>query len=327
MDIELLVSCPNLDAHGSRYSVAIVNRDGVSWLNLDEVICIDTDLGVTGLAFSERFLYLAIQSGQDPRIVELDRACRLIRTFRHNVWKDLHSISYHGGTLLIASTGTDEIYRIKLDSVNPDLEVAWAASNESGMHINSVTKKGDSIYVTLFGERREGQPRCGELRNLTTGETLASDLRDPHSLIQESGSEVGDFFFTESASAVLRRRGAQMDESIQLSGYPRGLIVLPDSYWVGISAWRNVSRSMGTTRQPNDGGGDRHGNTWQRSEIRQISRGGKLMRRLEFTPYAPEIYEIVAMPPGFRPVSTFGDAANRRLDSLYEALRSTTLRI
>jgi hypothetical protein len=117
------------------------------------------------------------------------------------------------------------------------------------LHPNHILPVGDDIWITLL--------MTGELISLRSGLVLASDLGRPH-----DGIVAGDeFFLTDCASnrvikyefdADTMRLGLRIAEgevtACKQQGFLRGLVVVGDTIFAGLSARRGASAEFRTAR-------------------------------------------------------------------------------
>jgi Domain of unknown function (DUF4915) len=316
----ILVSCCNLGGFGARYSLGLVTREGVAWLNLDEVIDPSADKGIAGLLEARGGCFLALQ-GDRPRIVRLDRELEPAAQIDLPRAVDLHSLAERDGVLYVASSGRNEILAIDC----PDgrfvgearVHVRVASARKDVVHLNSVCFAGDALLYSMFGIRH-AEVRGGALVNASTGAVVRGGIRDPHSavdcgdgLVAYCESLTSSFCLLETATGALRHT--------RLTGYTRGASFTGRHFVVGSSRWRHRSRSLGSLREE-PLSQDRHGNPWQRSALYFLNPDLSVAHRLDFTRYAPEIYDIAYVADRFAPASVFADAAARRLDAMYDEI-------
>ncbi|MGH8659655.1 MAG: DUF4915 domain-containing protein [Gammaproteobacteria bacterium] len=170
--------------------------------------------------------------------------------------KDLHSMVYHDGYLYVTSTGTNEIYRVKVDS-GPSLgeqELFWRYPNlrydRDEVHLNGLTVSDNRFIASCFGVRApdESWSAAGKVFYLDSGHAIRDGLDQPHTPLVVDNQ----LFFAESAEKkVFAYKKAALDgwnfhAEIAMPGYTRGLALQAGKLLVGISSNRNISRSMKT---------------------------------------------------------------------------------
>lgn len=319
----VLVSCCNLGALGSRYSLAWLTAEGVSWLNLDDFIDPSTDTGLGGVVATERNCFFAVQ-GRRPRIVSLGRDMRVMRTFDFRYRKDdPHSLAVRDGALHIALTGRNQVVSIRCEdgSLAGEEEVRFtgALGRKDVIHLNSVCFADEgAMLVSMFGTEPDAAVRHGALVNATHGTTIRSPLLDPHSLTYLGDGVVAYCESLAGAFCLLNLRTGTLRQA-RLSGYTRGCTFTGRHFIVGSSRRRPKSRSSGSAKSM-PSSEDPHGNPWQRSSLYFLNPDLSIARRLDFTPYAPEIFDVVYVGTRFAAARLFRDAAARRLDALYDEI-------
>ncbi|MGH8149001.1 MAG: DUF4915 domain-containing protein [Steroidobacteraceae bacterium] len=319
----VLISCCNLGRYGSRYSLAVVTASGVSWLDLDEVVDPSTDVGIAGLIATEESCFLAMQ-GKRPRVVRLDHRLRIAASAELERAVDLHSLAERDGVLYAASTGRNEILSVDCRDGRFDgrEQVHFCATRSNRdrdrVHLNSHCFVGDTLFFSMFGVDRGAPPRTGALVNAQTGAPIREGLRDPHSLTHLGDGMLAfceslgsSFCLLDLETGALRRA--------ELGGYARGCAFTGRHYIVGSSRWRHRSRSLGSFRsEPSFD--DPHGNPWQRSSLYFLNPDLSVAHQLDFTHFAPEIYDVAYASTRFTADRVFEDAAARRLDAMYDEI-------
>ena len=316
----LLVSCNNLGGFGCRYSLALISSEGVSWLDLDSVIDPSTDSGIAGILATQHDCFLAIQSAR-PRIVRLDRKLSLGAQTVSERGVDIHSLAERDGVIYAASTGRNEIVAFGCPegrfSGGERVLLRAAPQSKNSVHLNSLCFADGELLYSIFGHRH-GTVRSGALVNAATGAVLCDGMRDPHSLMDLGDGRIA-FCESLTASFCLLDLPTGVVTRAELSGYTRGCAFTGRHFVVGSSRWRHRSRSLGSLREepPCE---DPHGNPWQRSALYFLNPDLSLAHRLDFTKYAPEIYDVAYVGTRFAPASVFEDAAARRLDAMYDEI-------
>ena len=168
---------------------------------------------------------------------------------------DVHSVTVFDGALYVASTGTNEIYRIPVGEAGfgpPQLHWRYpgVGNDADHVHLNGITATPDGLIATCFGPRRSDSNwgEDGSIFLLNPFIVIQDQLRHPHSPLC-CGERL---FFTESLGHRVHTRqriGAgqwQSEPPIDVGGYARGLAHGSGRLWVGVSAERQVSRSRKT---------------------------------------------------------------------------------
>jgi len=221
--------------------------------------------GMVGMAVSSRFIFIGLQhelDGKDtfespPLLLIFDKHnFNLVHQYRFLLARDLHSFLVLPGEkeLLVASTGTDEILRLKLDGFHVLSEVAIFQMGNGDRcdqhHLNSLVMWKGDIYITGFGKKEEGgdwsTARNGFILNLMNNVKILEGLEHPHSLTVIDGK----LAFCESRKKTLRFVGDPA--TVNLSGYTRGLCVGDENIFIATSTQRKKSKSTGKLMTPDE---------------------------------------------------------------------------
>jgi Domain of unknown function (DUF4915) len=168
--------------------------------------------------------------------------------------RDGHSLLPLDGSLLVVSSGTDEVIEYQWHNGRPvHCGPVWRAGPErrDTHHLNAIAARDGSVLVCAFGPRGErlwSSAREGYVVDIGNGRRLASDIYHPHSLALR-----GDrLYWCESHR---RRVTGETGQVALTDGYPRGLGWLADDLLcVGTSRGRKVSKSTGLIASPSDPG-------------------------------------------------------------------------
>jgi uncharacterized protein (TIGR03032 family) len=286
-------------------AVVDLSGEGFAWLR---PTC-SVSRGATGLALYANQCLIASQderlhvfdvldNGLQPRgVLELDGA------------QDVHGICLRetDRTLLVASTGTDSIiaYRLDLDSLRVEESwTFWTMAEEPGrdvLHVNDVAEHDGHVMISMFGVRqgtdwRDASQGC--VMDVSTGEMLLGELRQPHSLVSHEES----LYVLESGRGLLHRLGPNGEVRTYgpLPLYARGLAVDGSLALVGSSVWRTISRLRGEPVE--------HENRTEESgrcvlSIVDLDSGEVRFGRL-LTPFGHEVFDLMMLGTGVRPVAT-----------------------
>lgn len=235
---------------------ADIEQQACAWVNLDRQH-VGFDLKGTGAAGacqlpSGRLIFCT--QGPEPAIVllrlpegEIITARRLLKVV------DPHSLAFFERHLYIVSTGTNEIYRIALEGDQfSGEELFWHYPKTSRqfneVHLNGITRYHDTFIATSFGEKKPAgnATRNGTIFFVDSGELIAENLNQPHSplfsrnqlFVAESGH--GRIHILQQESGRRFKKTAE----VETGGYPRGLLLVDDCLYVGISSTRNISKSQ-----------------------------------------------------------------------------------
>jgi hypothetical protein len=205
--------------------------------------------GVSGLCKSGGFVYAGIQaSGRGPRLHIYDEArLELVSAYQFEHVVDVHSLlALDDNTLLVASTGTDELYIVELHKFTEIRRerLYWRVPGsmiERGdqCHVNSAAITEHGLAVSYCFSKR-GVPMlsptdAGGIMLIEDGSILRDGLLGPHTVVQ-SDSEL---FFCHQTGLVSSLNG----KSAETGGYSRGLCIVEGQLFVGGSGQRWRSRS------------------------------------------------------------------------------------
>ncbi len=161
--------------------------------------------------------------------------------------RDLHDVQIIGDETLVVASHENAVFIV------PPFGVPlkrWQLPGEpDSWHLNCLTGHEDEVFASAFcdGRNYRGWLSChdgaGLVLSLTTGRVVANGLDMPHSplfvdgslLVCNSGS--GELFEIDPTEPTRRMR------TIVLGGFTRGLAVLGDKIFVGVSARRSASAS------------------------------------------------------------------------------------
>jgi len=225
------------------FRLAVVSRQGIDRrIEIPKPPVLGTSLGMTGLASANGKIFVSLQTSPAAVLtLDFDLAVTGLTILRELA--DLHGIACHGDRLLIASTGTDQICSVEqMDAES--VKVMWrdADTLTDSLHLNDLRVVEDRVFVSSFGRRIPGRTRLGSVVDITTGETLAAGLREPHSPFWWRSA----LYVLDSVSGDLLRFRAGFPSSrvLGIVGYARGLAVDEKGFVVGKSAYRELSGSM-----------------------------------------------------------------------------------
>jgi acetolactate synthase I/II/III large subunit len=150
----------------------------------------------------------------------------------------------HDGTVVAVAPVSNAIVAILPDG---STRTVWAAQAPfDAWHVNCVTLHEGRLYATAFGrfdQARGWNASCdgtGILFDVETGEDVVTGLTQPHTPRWIDGA----WTVCDSGSgAVVRVSPTGRRDRIELGGYPRGLCVVEDRVYVGVSQ-RRTSREQ-----------------------------------------------------------------------------------
>jgi hypothetical protein len=261
--------------------------------------------GATGVAVTDRFVYVAAQSTQvidhaDPRvrsgILTFDRSdFRLIQFYECSSVFDVHSLCVLADELVVVSTGTDELVSLGLRGANIVSEtVVWRADLDGprtdNHHLNAIYPWRGDLVVSGFGKKTGtlwSSATQGFLQCVGSGERLASFLHHPHSI-----TDIGDTLaYCESATRSVRLIGKSGRG--QLPGYTRGLCRAGDDLFVATSRSRFISKSRRIASNSVEPGAA----TGDCTVVRLCLNDLRIKQIIDLTTFGCEVYDL-------QPIST-----------------------
>lgn len=257
--------------------------------------------GATGLAVSERYLYVVSQSStsmtksapspSSSLLIFDRRRLSLLHQYPFRCAADVHSIIAQGSTLHVISTGTDEVIQLTLREEQVVSEtVFWRLEadgpREDVHHLNALYLWNDELFVSAFGKKSAvswNSARDGFILNISRGETLTSGLDQPHSL-----TVVGNrLAYCESRSMAVRVIGDSRTQ--HLPGYTRGICAVGEHLFVATSQGRQLSKSTGVINNPASGGVP-----GGRCTINRLSpETFEVEQTIDLSTHASEIYDLL----------------------------------
>lgn len=221
--------------------------------------------GITGMAVSSKYILMGLQYSQGglnapqspPGLLVFDKNnLKLVQWYQMQLVADIHSMVLlkDEKTLLIVSTGTDEIIEIILDDSQIKSEKVFlhlgSGERKDNHHINSIVEWQNELFVSGFGPKAAGgdwsTAQNGFIMNIYTGEKIMEGLEHPHSLTVINGK----LAFCESRKKTVRF--VNHLHSGLLPGYTRGLCMIENSIYAGTSKHRKKSKSTGIKNKTAD---------------------------------------------------------------------------
>ncbi|QEY11314.1 glycoside hydrolase family 99-like domain-containing protein [Cellvibrio sp. KY-YJ-3] len=228
---DLLISAPN-------------HNGGLFFISERKFVRIDT-LGTCGILFEKGKLVRGVQP--DKAVIyatQQDEQNKEISDLQ-----DIHDIFYLSGSYYIVCTMTNEI--IQADS-NLNEVRRWRFPGEAdSMHINCVGTWNERIIFSAFGDfhlhrgYKEDSTRKGFVRDLLTGETLISGLSQPHSLAQHGNNLI--LANSQQHEIAEYLPNGELLRMKKMPGYTRGLTIIDNILYVGLSKSRNSQENTQST--------------------------------------------------------------------------------
>jgi acetolactate synthase-1/2/3 large subunit len=169
--------------------------------------------------------------------------------FRIDTLREPHSVVWQGQTLVMVSTGTNELLWISPEGRTTN---RWRApGDDDSWHLNSLVTSCGDLLVCAFSRQTKHQawasdlhePR-GVLINVRTCEEVLSGLITPHNPTRVDDTWLMCWSVTHQLVEV--SLCGQVTRVLTLDGWTRGLAVHGDIAFVGVSAHR-YDRQRGST--------------------------------------------------------------------------------
>lgn len=155
---------------------------------------------------------------------------------------DVHDVIIYRGYCYIVATEQNDILKFGIDG---KLRERWRFSEKpDSWHINCVAEWNGRIVFSAFGkfdEHREYKGQTagrGFVQDLMSGRVLIDKLSQPHSIVA-SGSRL-ILANSEEGEVIEFDEDGQKVKVCKLDGYTRGIAIVDQIVYVGISRSRNV---------------------------------------------------------------------------------------
>jgi len=217
--------------------VSSPNGGGLFFSHGGEVFCLDT-MNTTGI-FYRRNIFL--RGFQPNDLCIYDDSVHLISGVSAN-FDDVHDVLWEDDHCYVVGTSGNEI--IKLSRRGDELQRWVFPGDMDSWHINCLGIWSGRVVFSAFGDFREhlgykGRSlEAGFVQDLLSGERLISGLSQPHSLVAFedrlflANSEQREIIEVSADGNILRVK--------QLDGYTRGIVIIENIIYIGLSCSRNI---------------------------------------------------------------------------------------
>ena len=255
---------------------------------------LDDAAGLTGIAYHNGRLYLAVQS-QSSRILVLDMGLNVVDTITHPEFNDLHSLHVIGDHLLIVSARAGSLFRRNLTTGET---VAHVRFNPNAW-VCDVLCTSDDIWLCCHNLRfLDEAARDGGVFSVRERRTLLDGISGPHSLMRYRD----EYVILDSANArVVFFTPGGPARTVQLQGFLRGAVMSgEDTLLIAGGPDRTISRK----NPEGDGSRGLRQVLDERLRIFEVTRG-TLAKVILPECSGFEIYDLFALPAaaGLRPAA------------------------
>ena len=187
---QLLISFCNVFPKGLALGIYDYDKEEFGWIDFHKIN--ENVMGSNGISsYNEKYYVVTqLQVGGVSGLVAFNKQdLQILDIHRLKESNDAHSLIAHDNGFLIADTGKNRLVKITL--TNRDTEINetefWSYNNDGKdtVHLNSMAKLGNEIFVTIFGTKpQEGwkKAKFGKIINITTNQTVFENLHHPHSI-------------------------------------------------------------------------------------------------------------------------------------------------
>jgi hypothetical protein len=312
----LLVSFPNqLTSKGHSLIAIDFAKEKAFWIELKNFVS-DIGGGVSGICNIPGFIAICTQSVAPAIVILNHNTLDVVFVFELKHVKDPHSMVFNKGYLYIASTGTNEIYRIKVNGCKlKNEERFWQYPDVKydidEVHLNGITISNDRIIATAFGKKNNSSwDANGLVFYPDTGEVLMENLSQPHTPLCKDKL----FVFTESVIGkvyILEQKDNFswcIKINFSISGYTRGIIIYDNDLYIGISSLRKVSKSRGLILSNKK-------EIIRTSILRVNIKDPTIRKTYDISAFSNEIYDIIPIETT-NTKSSFYEALKRRVTEM-----------
>ena len=182
-------------------------------MDLADLLHEDQDVGLTGLTYYRGKIYLAVQTGRNPRILVFDRHLECVETIAHPDFSDIHSLCIANGALLVVSTGNQSVIAVDLK----DHTATTLFRTDHKIHINSVILDNIGLLACCQSPRHLfGTATHGGVIDITNQRVIVDGLGYPHSLLANGKKSI---VLDSSGGRVIRFDRSGIVQQQALSGF------------------------------------------------------------------------------------------------------------
>jgi len=254
--------------------------------------------GATGVCRHAGGFYAVLQvkcgNQVSTELVEFDNECRVRRNCTLHQVHDAHSMVIWKDTLLVVSTGSNQVIEITwpADCLAEERVFFELEPGADTLHMNGLQVFEDHIYLSMFGQKPGPSwitARHGCVLDLTqAGQTVVQDLHHPHALFVD-GDALG--CLSSMTGHIAHIAGEPQTAYPVLPGYIRGAASDARHLYIGVSIPRQHSKSRGVTHEAPGSMTDGRG-----CGLHQFDKLTGQTTWLDLSPFGSELYDIVIWP-------------------------------
>ncbi len=163
-------------------------------------------------------------------------------TQRSVAFHDIHDVFSDGEFIYLVGTSGNEI--IKLNTTGEELQRWVWPGEKDALHINCLGKWNGRIVFSAFGKFKEHRgykgksKKSGFVQDLHTGDRLIDGLSQPHSLVPIGSNLL--LANSENQEICEYDPTGNLIRTLVLDGYTRGICIVGNVIYVGLSCSRNI---------------------------------------------------------------------------------------
>ena len=220
--------------------VSSPNDGGLFFIYDNRVVKLDS-IDTTGLSVSRQVILRGTQPGA---AYFLDNCGMNFEIISRNI-NDIHDVLIHDNYYYVVGTSKNTI--IKFNSKGEEIQSFTHFGGEDAKHINCLAVWNGRVVFSAFGdftrsrEYKGNTSRAGFVQDLLTGKRLIKGLSQPHSLSIFNNNLV----LANSEEKEIREYSphGELLRIKKLNGYTRGISIVGNRMYVGLSCSRNMSSS------------------------------------------------------------------------------------
>jgi hypothetical protein len=234
--ITLFATVCNTTPNMAVYSLWVAKGENEYLVDLSDLLHGDKDVGLTGLTYHRGKIYVAVQTGSNPRILVFDRHLECIETITHPDFSDIHSLCIVNGVLLVVSTGNQSVIAVDLK----DHGATTLFRTDHKIHANSVTRDHIGLLICCQSPKHMfGSAQAGGVIDVANQLVMVDGLGYPHSLAPSGNKFI---VLDSSGERVIRFDRSGIVQQQALTGFLRGAAAGAGCLFVAGSVGRIISR-------------------------------------------------------------------------------------